>query len=488
MDTVVRLGQACHITAASEMGPRHNRRLSVEERTAIGNGIWLCNLCAKEIDADRKAFPVRLLRQWKADAESHAREQQGKRHPHPDDAVQTLAAAFTGQAPRFMPSAITNVHNATQTVLSALDPRFRVESSYVNNAPALTIHPVAAATISFLPPEERSSEWQKAFESVIDHGAEVTIPMDGATITGSPLFEKLFDTRGVGGATLAVWTPPAPAVQYTALVDSKTGERTQLPDFHGQITFGTKSYTVELSACDGILSMRFQRQWDSTKGSQMVTLNTGLERWEGCDVRRLPHFETLRRIFDRIVAGCRFNIELEVDGQPFVRTVSKDIDREIEMLPESVRHNHWLLEYVADLRTLADRLGTSILYRNEVPITHQDRKGLVDAVMTFERKMMFRKEQMPTPPSFTVVVGDDSEAIRLFKSDEPGKIFKIVEPDGRKLNAFGQEVILPLREILISNVTPILSVDPCSVRPGDTVSVELHPTESFVCEYVFAVD
>ncbi len=485
---MVRLGQACHITAASENGPRHNRRLSVEERTAIGNGIWLCNLCAKEIDADRKAFPVRLLRQWKADAESRAREQQGKRHPHPDDAVQTLASAFTGQSPRFMPSAITNVHKATQTVLNALDPRFRVESSYVNNAPALTIHPVAAATISFCPPEERSSEWQKALEAVIDHGAEVMIPLDGTKISGSPLFEKLFDTREAGGATLSMWNPPASAVQYTALIDDVTGERTQLPDFRGQITFGAKSYTVELTACDGMLSMRFRSSWDSTIGRETVTLNTALDRWEGCDVRRLAHFETVRRLFDRVVAGCRFDIRIEVDGQPFVHAISRIVDRGSEMSLEGVRHNHWLVEYVADLRTLADRLGTSILYRNEVPITYRDRKDLVDAIMTFEQKMVFRKEQMLEPPSFTLTVGDDGEAIRMFTSCEQGKVFKIVEPEGGKVNAFGQEVTLPVREIFMSNVMPVLSVDPSLVKPGDIVSVELHPTEDFVCEYVFALD
>lgn len=480
---MVRLGQACHITAAAENGPRHNRKLSVEERTGIGNGIWLCNLCAKEIDANRKAFPVRLLRQWKADAEARARAQQGKRHPHPDDAAQTLVSAFTGQAPRFMPNAVANVHRATETVLSALDPRFRVESTYVNNAPALTIHPVAEATIDICPPEDRSEDWRKAFDSVIHHGTEVTLPMDGATVTGSPLFEKLFDGSGSGDATLTVWAARQEVIQYTALIDSKTGERTQLPDFRGQITFGSKSYTVQLAACDDMLTMHFHRSWDSTKPTQTVTLNTSFEKWEGCNVRRLPHFETLRRIFDRIEAGCRFDIRLEVNGQPFVHTVSRSVGSDIEELPESMRHNHWLVEYLADLRALTERLGVSIQYRNEVPISYVDRKELVDAIMTLERKRVYRKEHMPSPPSFTLTAG--KETIRLLTDDAAGQVFQIAEPEGATIFAFGQEVTLPVRRLFITNARPVLSPKAHRLKPGDEVSVTLQPMEGFVCEYVF---
>lgn len=36
------------------------------------NGIWLCAVCATEIDKDETRFPVYLLRQWKLAAEAEA--------------------------------------------------------------------------------------------------------------------------------------------------------------------------------------------------------------------------------------------------------------------------------------------------------------------------------------------------------------------------------------------------------------------------------
>jgi len=38
----VSIGVAAHITAASEGGPRYDDSLSLEERSSVDNGIWLC--------------------------------------------------------------------------------------------------------------------------------------------------------------------------------------------------------------------------------------------------------------------------------------------------------------------------------------------------------------------------------------------------------------------------------------------------------------
>jgi hypothetical protein len=47
--------------------------LTPAERREITNGIWLCQSCAKLVDNDVGSFTVGLLKQWKADAEQHAR-------------------------------------------------------------------------------------------------------------------------------------------------------------------------------------------------------------------------------------------------------------------------------------------------------------------------------------------------------------------------------------------------------------------------------
>jgi hypothetical protein len=48
----VNVGVAAHISAAAAGGPRFSITLSPGERRSSHNGIWLCQTCAKLIDAD----------------------------------------------------------------------------------------------------------------------------------------------------------------------------------------------------------------------------------------------------------------------------------------------------------------------------------------------------------------------------------------------------------------------------------------------------
>lgn len=72
------LGVAAHITAASPGGPRYDPKLSSEERSGHGNGIWLCQNCAKLVDNDPALFSVDVLKTWKNSAEEESKGRVGK--------------------------------------------------------------------------------------------------------------------------------------------------------------------------------------------------------------------------------------------------------------------------------------------------------------------------------------------------------------------------------------------------------------------------
>lgn len=66
LEKYICIGKAAHITAASEGGPRYDPSLTPEQRSSIGNGIFLCSNCAEMIDKNNGIdFPVDLLREWK---------------------------------------------------------------------------------------------------------------------------------------------------------------------------------------------------------------------------------------------------------------------------------------------------------------------------------------------------------------------------------------------------------------------------------------
>lgn len=63
---VVAIGVAAHIYSASPNGPRGQGELSNSEIQSAANGIWLCPMHARLVDAnDGAAFPADVLRRYK---------------------------------------------------------------------------------------------------------------------------------------------------------------------------------------------------------------------------------------------------------------------------------------------------------------------------------------------------------------------------------------------------------------------------------------
>ncbi|MBW8010476.1 MAG: hypothetical protein FVQ83_04425 [Chloroflexi bacterium] len=80
------IGNAAHITAAATGGPRFDAGLTSEQRSSIGNGIFLCRNCATMIDKNGGSdYPVDLLLKWKKDHDSWVSVNLNKRADQDED-------------------------------------------------------------------------------------------------------------------------------------------------------------------------------------------------------------------------------------------------------------------------------------------------------------------------------------------------------------------------------------------------------------------
>ena len=76
------IGEAAHITAASEGGPRYDPNTTPEQRSSPENGIWLCCTCHKIVDGDEIEYTVEKLKQLKKDCEEQAGKAFGAPEPN----------------------------------------------------------------------------------------------------------------------------------------------------------------------------------------------------------------------------------------------------------------------------------------------------------------------------------------------------------------------------------------------------------------------
>ena len=68
-DGEINVGTAAHICAAAPDGPRYNPNQTPAQRRSPDNGIWMCRIHGTAIDARDSQFTIKLLHEWKAQAQ-----------------------------------------------------------------------------------------------------------------------------------------------------------------------------------------------------------------------------------------------------------------------------------------------------------------------------------------------------------------------------------------------------------------------------------
>jgi hypothetical protein len=474
---VANIGKAAHIAAAATGGPRYDASMTPELRSSISNGIWLCSNCATKIDVDALPYPSTLLHEWKKQAEQTADAQKGKPQPRAEDARMQLVAALTGTTPKFTRTAIQNTHEAVQQVLHALDPRLSVETTYSNNTTNYIIRAREQVKFKITIPTPLVKEWGAGLQSLLDHGREAKLSATGVRMTGSPLLERLFDTAGIDGPQITISGPKRKAVQKLRLTDPSSGLTEQFDDVHGGISFGRQSMTFDGVACGGVLIISFTMQMAEADRKPTFTLAFDFKSWDGLHVQRLPHFEKMERFVQRLRAGWRTDVELEIEGAWILRGGAN-----LPPASATLASVEGAFEYIAMLRKIAQHLSTPIVFAHDRPISWEEFVQASDVMQTIEGKRVFRRADMNSSPT-TTVTAEGGNIRELISSGNPDFLIVWVD-EGGEFDAFGQTLALPDCETQLHGFRPKLvqaGLNVAAVKDGDAVPIELEPTENFRC-------
>ena len=93
---VVNVGEAAHIFGGKPGAARWDPHMADEERSDPTNGIWLCRICHKKVDADPAAYPSGLLFEWKRAHEARVLSQLGGASDMRIKVQERLLANFPG--------------------------------------------------------------------------------------------------------------------------------------------------------------------------------------------------------------------------------------------------------------------------------------------------------------------------------------------------------------------------------------------------------
>jgi hypothetical protein len=477
-DKAITIGIAAHICAAAEGGPRYDPLMSVAQRKDFDNGIWLCSNCATKIDRDIHQFSVAILREWKLEAESKANSELGKKLPHSDDAKDTLISALTGNQKRFIPDAILNIHKASSSCLEALDPRFKITTSYIDGTSRFVINANEDLTIKMIVTGDKAKEFNGKFTNLRESGKELEINTKDIYFEGSKLFEEILsnDANGI----LKISRPKRIATFKLWVKSVISNETESFEDVIGEVIVGSKEASFHGVACKSIFELSLNGLGLGVKSSANVSMTLNLKKWSGVDIRYLPYLRQLISFFEKLAAGWELHTALQVDGIEVAKSHSLSLG-DMDFIYQQSSY----LQYIKAAQAIASYLKVSIPFDAEVSYSIEEYIETLELARIINGTAIYSQNNIRTDITCELIVDDQLENLRLIESCKTPTVFKIEESEGGEISIFGQKIQIPPKTIIYSSILPKLIPNKSKVGPGDKVKLQMLPTESSTITKIF---
>lgn len=350
------VGKAAHIAAAATGGPRYDASMTPGQRSCVSNGIWLCSICADDVDRDALRYPATLLHAWKRQAENTARAELGKALPTERELAvfktKVLGENITGQS---ISELITGVQQIGIREIERLDPRFTARITSDHRGITITLNPIEPVSCQLCVPEEAAAEFLGKLADLQKHGERLEMDAQGIRVEGTPVFDQLVTEprKFILDTHLR-----RKAMQRITWTDTSSG-KPMTAEFVGQIVGGLESFTFTGELFDGLYQMSY-RVPIHPSGTITTDLdgNMRFSRWEGSSVRQLPFLDRYRSLCQAIADGQSLSSSLEIEGRELFSMSSLNL-----MSGGEARETLTLLTYLARARDILAVLGTDVLFR-----------------------------------------------------------------------------------------------------------------------------
>jgi len=462
------VGVAAHICAASKGGPRFDKNMTPQERKSISNGIWLCEIHAKEIDISDNGnykYTKEELLNWKKQAENKTRKLLGEKIPSEEDAVNLLKATFTGESPSFLANAIHNVCSASDSALEKLDPRFSVVSTYDGNNITTELSALEPVEVVLKIKPEFSAEYSRKMTKFTNHGKALEIDASGISFEGSKLLEEILN----GSGTFSILKEKKKIKQKIWITDPKTNIVDQFDDLEGEVVAGTKTFTMVASNCNDLIKTTLEGKFSKNSKLKM-SINLNTKRWEKLDIRELPFFDKIYEFYNKINKGWLISTSIEYEGKQTLKTSGIRLGESKLFCPVMS-----FLHYTNYCRVIVNKIPHPVFYTNDISFTAEEFNNIKYIAKIVEGKIQFNNETRVNDSiakvSITLSTEIDIDYIQEVKT------IKIEEPQ-EDIKLFETTIILPSKVYYFSNIKAEITSPKNSYTKGDKINVIIMPDEN----------
>jgi hypothetical protein len=464
---VSNIGQAAHITAAAPGGPRYDADMTPEERMGIDNGIWLCQNCATKVDRDPERYTVALLKSWKAEAESIALQEQGRPISVISERPLFQAGLFKKPIQQFVSSAVASM---AETMMR-IDPRITVEAHLTSSHATFVCRanePVSF-TMNVMPAFQ--SEFHAKLQAFTEHGEPIVMETSAVHIEGSALLELLNDQA----ETLSIGSiAKKSAIQKIFLRDQSSDTYFAMDDFIGEIIGGTKSFTFDGRALNGLCQLRYRFEFADQGGRRRdnpIEWIFNYDVWQGRPVRQLPYFDKLFRFFEVSNNDWTSSWTLEVEGNEVLKASGR------MSLGDQVHGDYTMLHYIRNVRELSKLLGIDVPYV-KTSISGKDMVAVHDLwAWLCDRPRRVGQDLGDFKTKLAPQTKAEAALLRDKAREDSGVAIKLERQFDQPFNLLGTYVMVNPVTMCFSSMKISIDGD-VDVRPRKTVGVLLKPEEA----------
>ncbi len=386
---------------------------------------------------------------------------------------------MTGQATKFIPTAINNVHLTTANVLESMDPRFRVETRYRDGISTIALRARETVDVSMEIPAEHVTAWRAALSRMVHHALPVTVPMQGVSVFGSPILEAAFGAAiSNPKAKLSISPNGISSTVKLVMFDPESQQPFVLDHLSGKAYVGESTARFVGQCCDNLVKLTLVVPLEESDDGATMTVELSLSGWEGVDVLQLPYFDNIAQLCAALGSGWGAALDMEVLGR-------QTLHGNLRAAPacDYYRGLNNYMGYLGRARSLARHTGVKLPLTSDL-FSREQHVELEQVVAIFEERYVFDRHQLQSPPVTKVIADDGIRNIRRFV-DEPDRHDIVCTFAEQEIEVFGRRVPLPMVEAELTGVRPRVDVDVETVKEGDIVSVSWEPDDDFRCVYRF---